>query len=88
MKQGFWASVIIFALSLAFLIASYGIEIGLDIAYPEGIPDSVPHAIEMQSFADAMQKYDQIDVIINICSLCSGFFTGLIARIKGISLSH
>lgn len=69
-----------------FLIIVNGIDFGLGIQYPKGIPDSIPHAIQMQSIIDALEKYNKVDGIISIFSLASSGIFWIIAKVKGISL--
>jgi len=88
MKTGFWASLIIFIGTLAFLIAVNSVDFGISIVFPEGISEPTPNIVQMREMVNALQEYNKLDGIACIFSFISTGVTGFIARIKGISLTH
>ncbi|MFC1985524.1 hypothetical protein ACFLWC_00845 [Chloroflexota bacterium] len=88
MKTGFMVSLIIFIITLIFLVAVNSIDFGIGIVYPEGVSESTPNIMQMREIINALQKYNQVDGIISILSFVSTGIIGLIAKIRGISFTN
>jgi hypothetical protein len=86
MKKPFWCSVIIFGITLLFLIMVNSIDFGSYIAFPEGIDNTPLYITQMRNTIDAFQKYNEIDGFISILSFCTSFIFGFLAKRRGESL--
>lgn len=54
-------SYITFIITFLFLIAVSSIDLGIGIAFPEGIPEDTPNIVQMQEVVNALQEYNNID---------------------------